>query len=138
MYHTFIFIQGKTLDISKSILIPFTKQQTGIWNMILHQQVQVWIKRKHWSLCVTILKEPKKSKVESIDFLGPKAYSKLKCSDKLVPITDGILFYDWTKRLYCKSIRISSKKWLVTYYLENDNHEESEILFPLPRFKKAI
>ena len=27
-------------------------------------------------------------------------------------------------------------KWLVTYDLENDNHEESETLYPLPRFKR--
>ena len=92
---------------------------------------------KLWLLCVSIQKEmePKRKKIVSIDFLGSKVYSKLKCSNKLVPIADSILLQNWDKRLSYKSIKV--KKWLVTYDLENENHEESETVCPLPRFKRV-
>ena len=63
-------------------------------------------------------------------------YSKLKCSNKKVSIADSILFENRTKRLCYKSIKVTLMNWLVTYDLENENHEETKTLCPLPRFKK--
>ena len=79
----------------------------------------------------------KKKKIASKDFRGSKMYSQLKCSNKIVPIADSILFQNWKKRLCYKSIKISSMKWLVTYDVDNESHEESKTLSPLPRFKRV-
>ena len=81
--------------------------------------------------------ETKKKTIASKDFRGSKVYSKLKCSNKLVPIADSILFQNWAKRICYKSIKVTLMNWLVTYDFENENHEESETLCPLPRFKRV-
>ena len=64
-------------------------------------------------------------------------YSKLKCSNKLVPIADSIIFQNWTKRLCFKRIKLTSMKWPVTYDFKDENLEESETLSPLQRFKRV-
>ena len=73
----------------------------------------------------------KKKKIASKDFCISKVYSKLKCSNKVVPITDSILFQNWTKRLSYKSIKATSANWLVIYDFLNETYEESNTLSPL-------
>ena len=69
----------------------------------------------------------KKKKILSKDFRGSKVYSKLKCSNKLVPIADSILFQNWTKRLFHKIIKVTSIKWLVTYEFGSENHQRVKL-----------
>ena len=78
----------------------------------------------------------RKSRVTSIDFRGTKVYSKLQCTNNLVPIGECILSQNWINVFLYKSLKISPLKWLVTYDYKSDSHKESETLSPLPRFKR--
>ena len=72
----------------------------------------------------------RKSRVASINFKGTKAYSKLKCANKFVPIGEYNLSQNWINRF----LKISPSKQLVTYDYNSDSHKESETLGPFPRF----
>ena len=36
-----------------------------------------------------------------------------------------------------QKIKVTLMKWLVTYDLEDETHEESETISPIPRFKRV-
>ena len=79
----------------------------------------------------------KKSKVASLDFCRTKIYSKFKCANKVMPIAEGIMHDNWTKRYSYKSLKITSSTWLVTFDFESEKSKESLTLYELPKFKRV-
>ena len=80
----------------------------------------------------------KKSKYTSLDFCGIKMYLKLACANKVVPITEVIMFDNWSSRDLNKSLKTSLSMWLVTYDYTSEKPKQSETQNILPQYKRAI
>ena len=66
-----------------------------------------------------------KSNVASLNFCDTKVYSKLNCANKVVPIAATIIIDNLTRIRLCKSLRISSSKWNVTFDFDCENSNEN-------------
>ena len=77
------------------------------------------------------------SKVVSHDFYGTKMNLKLSCTNKMKLIAEAIMLDNWTRRISCKSLKVSTLKCLVIHNFDREEWKKIKMLYPLLIFTRV-